>query len=74
MTEVVRDFKKMSALLNAASKYYPGHPLPPAFVGILDNHPHRRLNVDRLMSKIHQLHVRGDVTQPLVWSNTKHSN
>lgn len=66
-TEVVRDFQKLSALLNAAQRDYPSHPLPVAFVGILDNHPTRRLNVRRLQARLASLPIRSDVI-PLIWS------
>jgi hypothetical protein len=66
-TEVVRDFQKLSALLNAAQRSYPSHPLPAAFVGVLDNHPTRRLNVSRLLARLASLRIRPDV-MPLIWS------
>ena len=67
LTEVVRDFQKLSALLNAAEAYYPEHPVPTAFVAVLDNHPRRRLNVDRLLRRLEEARVRPDV-RPLIWS------
>ena len=66
-TEVVRDFQKLSALLNAAESHYPSNPLPVAYVGILDNHPTRRLNVQRLLTRLAALPIRPDVL-PLICS------
>ena len=66
-TEVVRDFQKLSALLNAAERHYPSNRLPVAFVGVLDNHPTRRLNVHRLLGRLATLPIRPDVV-PLIWS------
>lgn len=69
-TEVVRDFQKLSALLNAAERHYPSNPLPAAFVGVLDNHPTRRLNVPRLQARLAYLSIRPDVI-PLIWSTPR---
>lgn len=67
MTEVVRDFQKLSAILNAAKGHYPDHPLPAAFVGILDNHPRRRFNVARLRTKLAELDIGSEV-RPLIFT------
>lgn len=59
--QVIRDFLKLSALLNAAARAYPGNPLPVAYVGVLANHPTRRFNFDLLQQKLAERDVHPDV-------------
>jgi hypothetical protein len=59
--EVLRDFRKLSYILDAAEDQYPGQPLPAAFVGVLDNHPKRRFNFALLDERVQAAGVRPDV-------------
>ncbi|MFC5179402.1 hypothetical protein [Nocardioides taihuensis] len=54
-TEVVRDFEKLSAILNAAEQQYPGAPLPLAFVGIFNNRSKPRFNFEHLHRRLSQV-------------------
>ena len=59
--KVLRDFRKLAAILDAAEAQYPGSPLPAAYVGVFANRERPRFNFDRLVSKIHEAGVRPDV-------------
>jgi hypothetical protein len=59
--EVVRDFVKLSRILDAAQDAYPGHPIPAAYVGVLANHPGRRFNFELLKLKLEQADVRSGI-------------
>lgn len=59
--EVLQDFRKLSHILDAAERQYPGQPLPAAFVGVLDNHPKRRFNFALLQERVLAAGVRPDV-------------
>lgn len=60
-TEVVRDFEKLSAILDAAESQYPGAPLPRAFVGVFNNREKPRFNFDHLQRRLDALPIRADV-------------
>lgn len=47
-TEVVRDFEKLSAILDAAQGQYPDERLPAAYVGVFNNRVRPRFNFDHL--------------------------
>lgn len=57
----MRDFRKFSAILDAAEAQYPDRPLPAAYVGVLGNRVRPRFNFDLLASKFHEAAVRPDV-------------
>lgn len=59
--EVLRDFRKLSAILDAAEAQYPDRPLPAAYVGVFGNRVRPRFNFDLLASKIHEAGVCPDV-------------
>ena len=59
--EVLRDFLKLSAILDAAERQYPDRPLPAAYVGVFANQVRPRFNFALLASKIHESGVRDDV-------------
>lgn len=59
--QVIRDFQKLSVILNAAERDYPENPLPAAFVGVLANHPKRSFNFDLLKEKLAKQPIRSDV-------------
>ncbi len=59
--EVVRDFVKLSRIIDAAEHTHPEHPTPSAFVGVLANHRRRPFNFDHLARKLEQAHVRPDI-------------
>jgi len=59
--EVLRDFRKLSAILDAAEAQYPDQPLPAAYVGVFGNRVRPRFNFDLLANKIHAAGVRPDV-------------
>lgn len=61
VSEVLRDFQKLSAILDAAERQHPDHPLPGAYVGVLDNHPTSAFNFDRLERRIADAGIRPDV-------------
>jgi hypothetical protein len=67
--EVARDFKKLSAILDAAQDRYPDSPIPAAFVGVFANHQRARFNFDLLRDKVTKLRVRSDV-QLLMFDST----
>ena len=71
-TGVLRDVRKLAALLDAAEHHYPGKRLPRAFACVLDNHPTRRVNVDRLHAQVAARGTRPDV-QLLVYTRDKKS-
>lgn len=60
-TEVVRDFLKLSAILDAVETQYPGTPLPAAYVGIFNNRRKPRFNFDHLAKRLADVEVRPDV-------------
>lgn len=60
--EVVRDFEKLSAILNAAESQYPTHPLPLAYVGVFNNRRKPRFNFDHLARRLAEVDIRPDVT------------
>lgn len=60
-TEVVRDFEKLSAILDAAQAQYPGNPLPAAYVGVFNNRPKPRFNFEHLERRTQAAGVRNDV-------------
>ena len=60
-TEVVRDFEKLSAILDAAETQYPGTPLPPPTSGIFNNRRKPRFNFDHLAKRLADVEVRPDV-------------
>ena len=60
-TEVVRDFEKLSAILDAAESQYPGAPLPAAYVGVFNNRAKPRFNFGHLQRRLAQTAVRPDV-------------
>jgi hypothetical protein len=59
--EVLRDFRKLSAILDAAEAQYPDRPLPAAYVGVFANRVRPRFNFDLLANKIREAGVRPDV-------------
>lgn len=59
-SEVIRDFVKLSAVLQAAQDNYPEAPLPVAFVAILGNHK-RRFDVKHLLKRLESENVRPDI-------------
>ena len=59
-SEVVHDFVKLSAILDAAEDHYKGQPLPAAFVGILGNH-RRRFDLRRLFKRLASESIRPDI-------------
>lgn len=59
--QVLRDFRKLSAILKMARKHYKKAPLPKAFVGVLDNHPTKRFNFDLLEQRISEAELRPKV-------------
>ena len=69
-TGVLRDVRKLAALLDAAEHHYPKGRLPHGFVCVLDNHRTRRVNVDRLRAAAAALGTRPDV-QLLVYNETR---
>ena len=60
-TEVVRDFEKLSAILNAAEDQYQGAPLPAAYVGVFNNRTKPRFNFEHLQRRLSSADVRPDV-------------
>jgi hypothetical protein len=60
--EVVRDFEKLSAILDAAEAQYPNHSLPLAHVGVFNNRRKPRFNFDHLARRLEQVEIRPDVT------------
>ncbi len=67
--EVVKDFQKLSAILDRAETLYPENALPAAFVGVLDNHPRKRFNFNLLADKVQTAKVREDV-RLIAWAPT----
>lgn len=65
--EVVKDFQKLSAILDRAEALFPENPLPAACVGVFDNHPRKSFNFTLLRSKLKSAGVREDV-ELLAWS------
>jgi hypothetical protein len=59
--EVLRDFRKLSAILDAAQAQYPDRPLPAAYVGVFANAARPRFNFDLLARKIREARLRPDV-------------
>jgi hypothetical protein len=59
--EVLRDFRKLSAILDAAEQQYPGHPLPAAYGGVVANRERPRFNFELLETKIRHNGIRPDV-------------
>jgi len=59
--EVVRDFRKLSAILDAAEAQYPDRKLPAAYVGVFGNRDRPSFNFDLLESKIRRASIRPDV-------------
>ncbi|WP_076259266.1 hypothetical protein [Intrasporangium flavum] len=59
--EVVRDFRKLSVILDAAEKAHPGSPLPAAYVGVFANADKPRLNFGLLQRKLRGADLRSDV-------------
>ena len=59
--EVLRDFRKLSAILDAAEAQYPDRALPAAYVGVFANRVRPRFNFDLLATKIHDAMIRPDV-------------
>jgi len=60
--EVVRDFRKLSAILDAAERCYPPRPLPAAFVGVLVNKERSRFSFERLAARLAGPPIRRDIT------------
>jgi hypothetical protein len=60
-TEVVRDFEKLSAILDAAEAQYPANPLPAAYVGVFNNRAKPRFNFEHLQRRLDAVQVRPDV-------------
>lgn len=60
-TEVVRDFEKLSAILDAAEAQYPGQPLPAAYVGVFNNRLRPRFSFDHLARRLARTDIRPDV-------------
>ena len=60
-TEVVRDFEKLSAILDAAEDQYPDSPLPAAYVGVFNNRAKPRFNFEHLRRRLDGAGVRPDV-------------
>jgi hypothetical protein len=58
----LRDFEKLSAILDAAQEQYPTAPLPRAFVGAFDNQDKRRFNFHTLQRRLDAVSLRPDVT------------
>lgn len=59
--EVVRDFRKLSAILDAVENAYPGSPLPAAYVGVFANATKPRFNFALLRRKLADAELRPDV-------------
>ena len=59
--EVLRDFRKLSAILEAAQAQHPDPPLLAAYVGVFANAARPRFNFDLLASRIRATDVRPDV-------------
>lgn len=60
-TEVVRDFEKLSAILDAAEAQYPANPLPVAYVGVFNNRAKPRFNFEHLQRRLDAVQIRPDV-------------
>ena len=60
-TEVVRDFEKLSAILDAARAQYPDQPLPAAYVGVFNNRLRPRFDFDHLARRLAKVDIRPDV-------------
>lgn len=60
-TEVVRDFEKLSAILDATKEQYPDSPLPAAYVGVFNNRAKPRFNFSHLRRRLADANVRADV-------------
>jgi hypothetical protein len=60
-TEVVRDFEKLSAILDAAEAQYPANPLPAAYVGVFNNRAKPRFNFEHLQRRLDAVQIRPDV-------------
>ena len=60
-TAVVRDFEKLSAILEAAERQYPGTPLPSAYVGVFNNRTKPRFNFEHLQRRLSKAAVRPEV-------------
>ena len=60
-TEVVRDFEKLSAILDAAEQQYPANPLPAAYVGVFNNRVEPRFNFEHLQKRLDAVEIRPDV-------------
>ncbi len=69
-SEMVKDFLKLTAILNAAEKIYPKHQLPAACIGILGNHRTRRFDLRHLMRRLSEHTVREDLEIAYADKNT----
>jgi hypothetical protein len=59
--EVVRDFRKLSYIAEAAQAAHQSRPLPVAYVGVFANAPRPRFNFDLLRTKLASAGIRRDV-------------
>ena len=59
--EVIRDFRKLSVILDAAEEAHAGSPLPAAYVGVFANAAKPRFNFGLLRRKLRDADLRPDV-------------
>ena len=59
--EVVRDFQKLTAIMNAAEAAHPDHPLPAAYVGVFVNATRPVFSFDLLRRRLREADLRPDV-------------
>ncbi|GAA2037598.1 hypothetical protein GCM10009740_31850 [Terrabacter terrae] len=59
--EAIRDFRKRSAILDAAEAAHPGSTVPAAYVGVFANAAKPRFNIALLRDKLERADLRPDV-------------
>lgn len=57
----MRDFEKLSAILDAAETQYPANPLPAAYVAVFNNRTKPRFNFEHLQRRLEAVQIRPDV-------------
>lgn len=59
--DVLRDFRKLAAILDAAEAQHPSKPLPAAYVGVFANRHKPRFDFALLERKVRDAGIRPDV-------------
>lgn len=60
-TAVVKDFRKLSRILDAAERNYPRNPLPAAYVGVFANRDKPAFDFNRLRRRLAEADIRPDI-------------